>query len=803
MGGRQGGFLLRKQNFSSGAKTHGLGGRNVALESATGKPTATHNEGVGQTAKSRFRRTLTPAAGLAAMLLGTVLVVGAGYTLADTNYYHHIFFDNSLEQDAYYYSSGKASAPSTLALLNGKLPADRKIFFTPPNALRLEWQSEQGGGWEAQIDVMRFRNREISFSGDTLYFWCYSPEGLAASALPVMRIEDAGRNFSAALKLEQFVGAAQIPAGEWVRIRIPLVRFAAASIHGLEPNRLESIVFSQGAADAKPHTLFIDEIGVGAESPAAGRVPQPEGAFPAPQGLAATGYERHVDLTWEPVPEGDVKRYIIYRSLDGKEFRPIGMQVRGISRYTDFLGKSGEKAFYKVAAMDSNYRESALSAEASATTHAMSDDELLTMLQQECFRYYWEGAHPDAGMTLENIPGDDRIVATGASGFGIMALVVGVDRGFITRAQGRERLTKIVSFLEKAPRYHGVWSHFMDGHTGASLPVFSMFDNGGDLVETAFLMQGLLAARQYFNGSSQSEQELYRRISQLWEGVEWDWYRRSPQSDALYWHWSPDWAWQINHRLTGFNETMIVYLLAIASPTHAVPAELYYTGWAGQSKAAVDYRRGWSATMAGDRYANGHNYYGIKLDVGVGSGGPLFFAHYSYMGFDPHVRDRFADYFDNNRNMARINLAYCEQNPKHFGGYGANSWGLTASDGPRGYNPNAPDANDDSGTMTPTGALASFPYTPDASMAALKHFYRDLGDRLWSIYGPRDAFDLDKDWYSPIYMGLNQAPIMVMIENYRTGLIWKLFMSNPEIQAMLGRVGFTPTEPVNKAAAKK
>jgi len=750
----------------------------------------------GNTAYRCFcRRALRCGIILGAAILGFCV----DYASADTGYYRHTFFDNSLERNAYYYSSGKASAPSKLVLVNGKIPVDGKTFLTPPNALRLEWQSASDGGWEAQVDVMRFRNREIRFAGDTLYFWCFSPEGISGEALPVIRLQDTSENFSAPLKLQPFLK--EVPAKQWVQVKIPLSQFATASIHALDPHRLESMVISQGSADGVAHTLFIDEIAIDDESAAA--TASPEGvAVPAPSGLTATGYERHIDLSWEPMHDENLERYIIYRSFDGQQFQPIGMQVRWISRYTDFIGKAGQKALYKVAASDRGYRESALSAEASATTHAMTDDELLTMLQEECFRYYWEGAHPDAGMTLENIPGDDRIVATGASGFGIMALVVGVDRRFITREQGLERLTKIVSFLEKAPRYHGVWSHFMDGHTGESLPVFAMFDNGGDLVETAFLMEGLLAARQYFNGSSEAEKELNRRISRLWEEVEWDWYRRSPQSDALYWHWSPDWAWHINHRLTGFNETMIVYLLAVASPTHAVPGEIYYTGWAGQSKAAVDYRRGWSAATAGDRYVNGHTYYGIKLDVGVGSGGPLFFAHYSYMGFDPHVRDRFTDYFENNRNLARINLAYCKQNPKHFAGYGANSWGLTASDGPSGYNPNAPNANDDSGTMTPTGALASFPYTPEASMAAFKHFYRDMGESLWGIYGPRDAFDLNKDWYSPIYMGLNQAPITVMIENYRTGLVWKLFMSNPEIQTMLQRVGFTSTDPVKKAGKK-
>ena len=513
----------------------------------------------------------------------------------------------------------------------------------------------------------------------------------------------------------------------------------------------------------------------------------------APQNVNAEGYERHIDVRWDAVSAPGLQRYIIYRSWDNRDFQPIGIQAAGIHRFTDYIGQPGKTALYKVAWSDHAYRQSSLSETVTAKTKIMSDDELLTMLQEACFRYYWEGAHPKAGMTLENIPGDDRIVATGASGFGIMALIVGVDRGFISRKEGLERLRQIVTFLEKAPRYHGAWSHFMDGDSGATIPVFDMFDNGGDLVETAFLMEGLLSARQYFNGASQAEKDLFQRIKQLWETVEWDWYRRSPQGDALYWHWSPEWAWHINHRITGFNEAMIIYLLAVASPTHGVPAELYYSGWANQGQAGAEYRRGWSQTQEGEHYVNGHSYYGIKLDVGVGSGGPLFFTHYSYMGFDPGgIHDRFTDYFKNNRAMAEINLDYCSRNPGHYHGYGSNFWGLTASDGPEGYRPHEPSLREDDGTMTLTGALSSFPYTPQASMNALKHYYRDLGDRLWGVYGPRDAVNLTVDWVSPIFMGLNQAPITVMIENYRTGLMWKLFMSNPEIKPMLERVGFKP-----------
>jgi exo beta-1,2-glucooligosaccharide sophorohydrolase (non-reducing end) len=698
---------------------------------------------------------------------------------ADTEYYRHVFFDNSLTPDSYFYSAGKATSPSLLTLLDSKLPVETRTFFTPPNALRLEWTSQPSGSWVAQIGVLKFRNREIKFDGDVLSFWCFAPRQIGSASLPLVRIADISENFSGPLLLSEFSGA--LPAGRWVHVKIPLRDFATASMRPLEANQLGKLIFSQSSADAAPHILIIDQITIEGSRNGAAR-----SALPAPQEVTATGYERHTDIAWKPVVSDRLRHYVIYRSLDGESFEPIGIQERGLRRYTDFLGKTGQTTAYKVAAFSSDGLRSPMSSAASAYTRPLTDDELLTMLQTECFRYYWESSGPHSGMARENIPGDDRIVATGASGFGILALIVGMDRGFITRTQGIARLNKIVGFLEKAPRYHGAWSHFMDDATGASLPVFNMFDDGGDLVETAFLMEGLLTARQYLNHSSGKEKVLYDRISRLWETVEWDWYRQTPQSDALYWHWSPQWSWHINHRLTGFNEVMIVYLLGIASPTHAVPVSLYYTGWADQAGDA----------SKDNDFLNGKTFYGIKLDVGTKEGNPLFFAHYSYMGFDPRgIRDRFTDYFENNRNLALINRAYCTENPEHHKGYGPDSWGLTASDGPSGYRAHAPDPNNDTGTMTPTGALASFPYVPEASMAALKHFYRDLGDRLWGIYGPRDAFNLDHNWVAPVYMGLNQTPITVMIENYRTGLLWRLFMSNPEMKPMLERIGFEENSP--------
>jgi exo beta-1,2-glucooligosaccharide sophorohydrolase (non-reducing end) len=733
-----------------------------------------------------------PTRNLAAAVMAGLLA--APWAFAQTAYYRHAIFDNSQQTDYYWNSTAQVAAPSTLESRNRHLPVETQHFLSPPNALRLQWQSRVGGGWDAEIHLVNYPNRYPELSGSELFFWLYAPQAISAADLPELVLSDAREGLQVATfpgsftipePLGKYTG--DLPAGTWVQVRVPLAALKSASIYEFQPERLQSVVFKQGRADGAPHTLIVDQLRVDDEPGERGATPAP---LPVPAKVTARGYERHVLVHWEAAETPALGYYVIYRSRDGGAFEPIGMQLPGMQRYSDFIGSPRVKASYKVAAVDWQNHSSPLSTAVAAETREMSDEELLTMLQEAAFQYYWEGAEPNSGMAHENMPGDDRIVATGASGFGIEALLVGVDRGFITRAQGLDRLHRIVGFLERASRYHGAWSHYMNGATGQTMPLFGMLDNGGDLVETAFMMQGLLTARQYFKGPSPPERDLYERITRLWETVEWDWYRDTAGSDFLYWHWSPQWGFQIHHPLIGFNETMIVYLLAIASPTHGVPAQMYYSGWASQNERALRYRQDWSGSADGNHYGNGNTYFGIKLDVGVGSGGPLFFTHYSYLGFDPHaLHDRFTtSYFENNRNIALINRAYCIANPKHLPGYGPDAWGLTASDGPMGYRTPAPDAANDDGTITLTGALASFPYTPEASMAAFKHYYRDLGAGLWDIYGPRDAYNPSLNWISPIYMGLNQAPIVAMVENYRTGLLWRNFMANPEVAPMLEKL---------------
>jgi hypothetical protein len=578
------------------------------------------------------------------------------------------------------------------------------------------------------------------------------------------------------MPLSAFTG--DVPARRWVRIAIPLERFRATGIHGFDARQVSAVVLSQGSvADGRAHELILDDLRF---QPDAGATAPP----PAPAALTATGYERHVLLEWQPVADPGLAQYVVYRSLNGGAWQAIGVQRAGVTVFSDWLGDPHARARYRVSARTSALTESAQSAVASAATRPMTDDDLLTMVQQASFRYYWDAAEPNSGMARESQPGDDDTVALGASGFGVMATIVAAERGFVPRAATVARLNRITTFLERADRFKGAWPHFLSGRTGKAVPLFSIYDDGADLVETSFMIQGLLAARGYYIRDTPDERALRDRITRLWEAVDWDAFRATPKKDALYWHWSPDYGFALANRLEGWNEVMITYLLAIASPTHPVPAAIYDTGY--------------TRVGGSEPYGVPRTYFGITTTqsfypptaTSPGSTGPLFFSHYSYLGYDPRrTRDRFSNYFDSNRALARISQAYSVANPLGFKGYGANSWGLTAVDGPDDrYHEYKPFLEDD-GTLAPTGAVASYPYTPEASLLAIKHWYRDLGARLWDIYGFRDSFNEQQDWSSGITMGLNQAPQTVMIENGRTGLVWRAFMRNPEIAAMQRKIG--------------
>jgi hypothetical protein len=404
-----------------------------------------------------------------------------------------------------------------------------------------------------------------------------------------------------------------------------------------------------------------------------------------------------------------------------------------------------------------------------AAANGSADEALLELVQRQSFGYFWDFAHPGSGMAYDRGRSDGTVendlLAVGGTGFGIMAMIVAVERGWIAREDAVSRLLKMLAYLRKADSYQGVFPHFLDGATGKEMPLWD--DNAGsDIVETSYLVAGFLCARQYFDHKSAAENKLRAEISSLWENANWNCHTKD--GGPIYWHLRPD---GLRHKVDGWNECLITYVLAASSPTYPISASSYHEGWA-----------------KGRAFANGTEYYGIRLPLGPKFGGPLFFAHFSFLGLDPRgLRDRYADYWEQNLNHCLINYEHCVRNPNGFKGYGPGCWGLTASEGDKGYSAYAPD--DDRGVIAPTAALASFPYTPEQSAAALRHF-SSLGDKLWGKYGFVDALNPSNGWYSDEYLAIDQGPIIVMIENYRSGLLWRLFMSCPEIGRGLRLLGF-------------
>ncbi len=426
----------------------------------------------------------------------------------------------------------------------------------------------------------------------------------------------------------------------------------------------------------------------------------------------------------------------------------------------------------------------------------VSDSVLLEIVQRQTFRYFWHYAHPVSGLARErdqpvraqyywdfiNEAWDEPNLskeifgaedcAIGGTGMGILATIVAVHREWIGRDTAVKRLIQIADFLIKADCYHGIYPHFMNGTTGKTVP-FDRLDDGADIVETSYLLMGFLCAREFFNRDEIHEKYLRKRIDQMWGAANWNWHTNG-NSKRLYWHWSPRNDFDMNFPVWGWNECLITYILAASSPNHSIEKRVYDSTWTGSF--------GW---------ANGKEYYGYTLPLGgYDKGGPLFFEQYTFMGIDPNgLSDNMGtDYAIQTKNHTLINRAYCIENPKHYKGYGQDCWGLTAGDSYKGYVAHCPE--DDRGVIQPTAALSSMPYTPAYSMQALRHFYYDLGDKIWSDYGFADGFSIDKNWYAKSHLAIDQGPIIVMIENYRSGLIWNLFMKIPDVQNGLKKLGF-------------
>lgn len=647
--------------------------------------------------------------------------------------------------------------PPGLPQYNDKVPCTTTAY-QGASSLKFNYFSSASGNWKATIHRSDWSSANLSNS-DSLSFYLYPVEDFPDTALPLIAVKTAltsgsGEITSSFYKLSGF--NSNIKTGEWNRIVFPLEKFF--SVSSLNRSVVKGVVFAQSEKNNTSRMIYIDEIKA---------FKSISSVLPV-TGLTATGYDSHAELSWTKPANGFT--YRIYTSVDGG----LNYSVRGETTdnfYLDFVPEEyrNKSLTYKVVTAYQQKESEPAMAITEITDY--TDDELLDMIQRYTFRYFWEGAHQATGLALERTNGGSSTAASGATGMGLMAMIVAYEREYRPREEIKDRILSILDFLGRCDRHHGAWSHWYNADTGKTQP-FSTYDNGGDLVETAYVVQGLMALKNYFTGDDTKSVQIREKTDQLWKGVEWDWYRQGNQN-VLYWHWSPNYNWKMNMKISGWNECLVTYVLAASSPTFGIPKEVYTQGWARNGSMV-----------------NKRTYYGYPISLSPNWGGPLFWIHYSFLGLNPNgLKDQYADYWSENVITAKIHVEYAKANPKGHLNYSAKNWGLTASDDPSGYTAHQPVINDN-GTISPTAALASFPYTPDESMAAMKYFYRERGKDIFGKYGPYDAFNDNVGWVQKAYLGIDQGPIVVMIENYRTGLLWNTVMKDSNLKSGLDKLGF-------------
>lgn len=643
---------------------------------------------------------------------------------------------------------------------NDKVPCSSPAY-KGATALKFNYRSSDQGNWKVSIYRSGWSSADIS-TLDSISFYLYSDTNFPNSALPLIGIRAASKSGSGdgnskLYKLSDYNST--IETGKWNRIKFPLSAIVNdGNNSALNFTVTKGIIFSQSETNNASRLIFIDEL----------TAYKSITEVPAVSDFEVQGYDSHAELNWTQPAAGIA--YRIYASFDGGQTYILRTETSD-NYYLDFVPESekNKTVFYRIVSVVQN-RESTPN-EKSVAIRDFSDEELLDMVQRYTFRYFWEGAHQASGMARERSNSGANTVASGGTGMGLMAMIVAHEREFEPREEIKDRILKILNFLETCDRHHGAWSHWYDGDSGHTKP-FGDKDDGGDLVETSYVAEALIALRNYFSGTDQKSVQIREKADLLWKGIDWDWYRQGGQN-VLYWHWSPNYAFQKNMKVSGWNECLSTYVMAASSPTHSIPKIVYEQGWA---------RNG--------NMVNKRTYYDYQINLSPNWGGPLFWLHYSFLGINPHgLNDQYADYWQENVNTVKIHHEYAVRNPLNFKNYSDKCWGLTASDDPNGYTAHKPMDNDN-GTISPTAALASMPYTPEESIKSLKYFYRERGAEVFGLYGTYDAFNEQLNWVKKAYLAIDQGPIAVMIENYRTGLLWNNFMKDVDVKAGLDKLGF-------------
>ncbi|MDM7914397.1 MAG: glucoamylase family protein, partial [Candidatus Eisenbacteria bacterium] len=423
-------------------------------------------------------------------------------------------------------------------------------------------------------------------------------------------------------------------------------------------------------------------------------------------------------------------------------------------------------------------------ANGSLANGALTNEALLDTLQRTAFDFFWNEANPANGLIKDrSTPGSACSIAS--VGFGLSAILIGIDHGWITRDEGRARILTTLETFWNGPQgtapdgmigYKGLFYHFLDMNTATRT-----WDCELSTIDSALLFAGILDAREYFTTDDPVDVQVRTLADSLYYRADWNFFRNG--NPGILMGWRPGTGFAGFGQWVGYNEAMILYILAIGSPTHPVPAS------------------SWNTWTSGYHWQTQYGYTYVIFP-------PLFGHQYSHCWIDfryiqdAHMRGRGITYFENSRRATLAQRNYCIANPFGHIGYGANLWGITACDGPDGYAAHgAPPPQNDDGTIAPTAPAGSIPFTPDESLAVLQNLYDNYRAMLWGPYGFRDAFNLDRGWWDTDYIGIDQGPIVLMIENYRTGAVWERIERNGDVQWGLHLAGFDVATGVAGATA--
>ena len=720
---------------------------------------------------------------LAVLVVLCVPGPGVSISLAQSKIPIVVFDEDDAAGSGYYDASWGTRQGSSLLTLAGsagdKLPIVNGRASSGTQCGLLQWTSAPGALWGLYVSSPGWLARDAS-EYDSLTLMVNGPAAIDTAALPWIAMESTTNQKSSLVSVAAYLSAGlDADTGSWQRVSIPLTAFEPYGSFLLA--QFKDFWFSQRPADNVQHTIWFDDVRlVGKQSTV---------VAVAVNGLIGYGGDRSVLLHWDPdsaqVPDG----YHVYRATEiSATFTRLTTTAAVLTGWSDVTVSNGQPYWYYVRAVGGGAVEGPPSDTIAITPQSFTaENDFLEYMQRAAVDYFWYEANPVNGLIRDRSQrGSPASIA--ATGFGLSAIAVGVDHGWITRAAARDRVLATLNTFWNGPQgtavsgmigYRGFFYHFLDMTTATRMV---SWDTELSSIDTGLLLAGILDVKQFFTGPDATETRIRELADSIYVRIEWDWMCNGGAS--LTHGWKPPGGF-LPYRWTGYCEAMILYILAMGAPAHAIPGSA------------------WTAWTSGYNWLS--NQYGYSF-LGFP---PLFGHQYSHCWIDfRNIADSYIvakgiTYAENTRRATLAQQAYCIANPGGFTGYGALLWGLTACDGPTGtgylgYSARGapgPGTTDD-GTIAPTAAGGSLPFTPEISIPTLRNMYDQYRTTLWTPYGFADAFNLKANWWDPDVIGIDQGPIALMTENYRTGSLWSRSMTNANIRAGLIAAGFQGVEAV-------